>query len=262
MDRHAAQGDLQHQAVAMAIQHRPDRYLVKVQRVVYGLLPAIGRDTLAEVALRVDKTHPDKGQTEIADLFAVIAGEHTQPAGVDGQRTMQAELGGKVGDRPLAGVGMLLAEPQVPVVQVGLKAGPDPVVLRHKLRILGQDVQPFGTHQLQHADRIVPGTPPQGVVDRLEQVAGRRAPTPPKIVSQVRQMLDAVRNRYRRVHRSALLVQVLGQAPIPQGTGGRHPAGRTAVPDRRGQPLPPFETEARAVGAAGSSVRENETLGK
>ncbi len=62
-------------------------------------LPALGRDVLVEVALRVHEADADERHAEVARLLAVVAGEHAQPAGVDRQRLVQGELGGEVRDR-------------------------------------------------------------------------------------------------------------------------------------------------------------------
>ena len=58
----AAQRHLKDQPVPACIEHRMKRYLVKVQRVIDRLLPAIGWDMLPEIALRIDESHANKGQ--------------------------------------------------------------------------------------------------------------------------------------------------------------------------------------------------------
>ena len=55
-------------------------------------------DALAEVALGIEEADADEGQAQVAGLFAVVASEDAQATGVDGQRLVQAELGGEVGD--------------------------------------------------------------------------------------------------------------------------------------------------------------------
>ena len=80
--------------------------LREVELVVDGFLLAVAGDALAEVALGIEKADADEGQAEVAGLFAVVAGEDAQAAGVDGQRLVEAELGAEVGDGFVGGVGM------------------------------------------------------------------------------------------------------------------------------------------------------------
>ena len=70
-----------------------------VQLLVDLLLPAVGRQALVEVALRIHEADADQRHAEVARFLAVIAGQHAEAAGVDRQRLVQRELGGEVGDR-------------------------------------------------------------------------------------------------------------------------------------------------------------------
>ena len=59
-----------------------------------------------EIALRIHEADADERHAEVAGLFAVIAGEHAQPAGINRQRLMQRELRGKIGDGLVQQFGM------------------------------------------------------------------------------------------------------------------------------------------------------------
>ena len=62
------------------------------------LLPAVGVEALAEVALGVQQADPDERDAEVRRRLEVVAGEHAEAAGVLGEGLADAELGGEVGD--------------------------------------------------------------------------------------------------------------------------------------------------------------------
>ena len=74
------------------------------------LLPAVGVEVLAEVALAVEQADADQRQAEVAGALQVVAGEDAEAAGVDRQAFVEAELGGEVGDRNVAAVVGVLGE--------------------------------------------------------------------------------------------------------------------------------------------------------
>ena len=71
------------------------------------LLVAIGVDGLAEVAATVEQAHRDERQRHVGGGLAVIAGQHAQAAGVDGQRFLEPVLGTEVGHRPSQGAAVM-----------------------------------------------------------------------------------------------------------------------------------------------------------
>ena len=78
------------------------------------LLVTVRVDGLAEVAVAVEQADGDERQGHVRGGLAVIAGEHTQAAGVDGQRLVQPVLGAEVGDRAVQRAAVIAVEP-VPV---------------------------------------------------------------------------------------------------------------------------------------------------
>ena len=56
-----------------------------MELVIRGFLNPFTGDALAEIALWIEKAYADERQTEVAGLFAVIAGENAEATGVDRQ---------------------------------------------------------------------------------------------------------------------------------------------------------------------------------
>ena len=63
------------------------------------LLPAVGVEALAEVALGVEQPDADERHAEVGRRLQVVAGQHAEAAGVLRQGLGDAELGGEVGHR-------------------------------------------------------------------------------------------------------------------------------------------------------------------
>ncbi len=128
VERHTAEADPpdRHQHAAVAERHgdddrlpvgaegRLDGRVGPVQALVDFLLPAFRGHRLVEVALRIHEPDADQRNPEVARFLAVVAGEHAEAAGVDGQRLVQRELRGEVAERSLA-----LGEPVLPPRVVG-----------------------------------------------------------------------------------------------------------------------------------------------
>ena len=74
-------------------------------------LPSVMGQPLPEIALPVQERDTDERQSEIAGRFGVVAGEHPETTGVNGQRGVDAELGGEIGDGSLDKLGLVLADP-------------------------------------------------------------------------------------------------------------------------------------------------------
>ena len=108
LDRAAARLDLHRDRLAIGADRRFHRQFVDVGLEILFLLPAVVIEPLAEVTLTVKQADADQRDIEIRGALDVIAGEHAESAGIDRNRFVQAELGGKIGDRARpqhAGVG-------------------------------------------------------------------------------------------------------------------------------------------------------------
>ncbi len=66
---------------------------VRIEVGVDLLLPAVGRQGLAEVAVAVEEADSHQRHTEVARGLEVVAGQHTEAPGVLRQRLSDAELG-------------------------------------------------------------------------------------------------------------------------------------------------------------------------
>ena len=87
-DQHGALAERHGDDAGLAVgrDRRLDRRVFPAQAPVALLLPAVGRDALVEVALRIHEADADERQAQIAGFLAVVAGQHAEAAGVDRQR--------------------------------------------------------------------------------------------------------------------------------------------------------------------------------
>ena len=75
--------------------------VVEIVLDVEFLLPSVGVEVLAEIALLVEQAHGDEGQTQVTRRFQMIAGQDAQTASIDAQALGQAEFCRKVGNTRL-----------------------------------------------------------------------------------------------------------------------------------------------------------------
>ncbi len=95
---HTGQAKGQAQRPAGQVGERFDRQLPRVVDRVQGLLPAVGIDALAEVAVLPEHAHRDHRHAEVAGGLELVAGDVAQPAGIDRQRLAEHVFHGEVGD--------------------------------------------------------------------------------------------------------------------------------------------------------------------
>ena len=200
-DADAPDGD-EHRAVAerhrgdaglpSGVMRRLDRRFLPVQLLVDLLLPAVGREALVKIALRIHEADADERHAKVAGFLAVIAGEHAEAAGVDRQRLVQRELGGEVGDRLAVQVRALALAPRVVRGARGVEPGDRcdrswPATRDRRWR--GQRVR---RDQLQHPHRVVRGLPPQRIVETAEDAPRVGVPAPPEVVGEFVEAMDAI----------------------------------------------------------------------
>ena len=99
---------LQTSAFALGIQHRFERHVLRVNRIVKFRLPVVRVNRLLEITFAVKQTDADKTEAEVAGGFRVVAGQNAQAAGGNGQRFVKTEFRGKIGDRILMQLGRVL----------------------------------------------------------------------------------------------------------------------------------------------------------
>ena len=177
-ERHAGQVDLDPDAVA-----RRQRHDVGVEQRVALLLPAVGVEALAEVAVAVEQADADERDAQVAGRLEVVAGEHAQAARVLGDGLGDAELGREVGDEVERAVALGL-EPAV-ALEVALQLAVDLAEEPLEPGVAGEGVEPLAGHEAEEADGVVDAGVPQVGVDPAEQVAGLVVPRPPQVEGQL-----------------------------------------------------------------------------
>ena len=159
-----------------------ERHDVRVEQRVALLLPAVGVEALAEVAVPVEQTDPDERDAQVARRLEVVTGEHAEPTGVLGYRFGDAELGREVGHEVEGAVALGL-EPAV-ALQVALQLAAHLAEEPLEPGVAGQGVEPLARHEAEQAHRVVDAGVPQVGVDPAEQVAGAVVPRPPQVERQ------------------------------------------------------------------------------
>lgn len=97
---------------------------------VLFLLPAVLVDFLREVPLVVEQSDGDKRNPEVGGTLEVVAGQHTQTAGVNPQRLVQSEFGGEVSGGAMSENAGVRVSPCIGGVHVLLPAAVGPVDAR------------------------------------------------------------------------------------------------------------------------------------
>ena len=184
--------------LAVGRDRRLDRGVFPAQAPIALFLPAVGRDALVEVALRIHEADADERQAQVARFLAVIAGQHAEAAGVDRQRLVQRELGREVGDAARRAGAVALRPPAALAAAGAVERLDRLVVAVQEDRVARRLLQPLRRHQPQQADRIVRRAPPQPVVQLPENRAGRGVPDPPDVRRELGEAADAVGKRGSR----------------------------------------------------------------
>ena len=143
------------------------------------LLPPVGVEALAEVALPVQQAYADHGDAEAARRLEVVAGQYPEAPGVLGQGLGDAELGREVGHFDQRRAAAVL-EPAVDA-HVAAEVGVDLAQERHECVVLGERLQAFSGHEGEHLYGIVLGALPKLGVDPSEHVTRPLVPGPPEV---------------------------------------------------------------------------------
>ena len=86
-------------SLPVGVLHRRQRQGVEIVDRVAFLLPAVGIQKLAEIALLVEQAQADQRIVLVARGLQMVAGEDAQAAGIDRQALGEAVLGGEIGDQ-------------------------------------------------------------------------------------------------------------------------------------------------------------------
>jgi hypothetical protein len=114
----------------------------------------------------------------------MIAGEHAEAARVDGQRLVQAELGGEVGDwtrAQHAGVGRAPGAVGVQVLTLAAVTVVDAAV---QDELGGAKLQLFQRHLAEQGDRVLIELPPARGVEIAKKADRVMVPAPPQVARQ------------------------------------------------------------------------------
>ena len=187
--------DLHGDRLALAVPGGFHRQVLDLRVQVFFLLVALLVEVLLEIALIVEQPAGDQRHPQGTGALDVVAGEHAQTAGVNGNRLVHPEFEGEVGDRPRAEHARVGATPGGDLVHVFLQPPiglVDAAVEDHFGR---PHFQPLGRELGEQGDRIMVQLPPANGVEVAEEIDHLVVPTPPQISGQG----DALfKKRFRR----------------------------------------------------------------
>ena len=187
-DSAGARFDRHHQRLAVA-HRRAEGKQVRVDGDVILVLPAAQVQPLTEVSLAVVQTHAHEGHAQIGRALDVIAGQDAQAARVDGQRFVEAELGGEVRNRPGPQHAGVAGAPGVLRVQVLLHPPVGVVDSTVQSERRGALFQLVDRNPSEQRHWIVVDFAPQRGVQFAEEARGVRVPAPPQVLGEGAQSL-------------------------------------------------------------------------
>ena len=156
-----------------------------------GLLIAFAVDGLEKIALAIEQSNAHQRDAHIARSLAVVAGENTQSAGVDGKALVKAELGAKVCDEIVARENVRAVRADLlRVVRVVCRQRP--VQVGAKNRIVACLAQSLLIDLPQECLGILPRGFPEGRMQPLEKLPGGPVPAVPEIAREFLEPLEPV----------------------------------------------------------------------
>ncbi len=93
------QFDRDFEILAVGVLHGHQRQGVEIVHRIAFLLPSVGIEELAEIALLIEQPEADQGIVLVAGRFQMVAGENAEAAGIDRQALGEAVFGGEIGDQ-------------------------------------------------------------------------------------------------------------------------------------------------------------------
>ena len=173
-----------HDRLAVLADGDLQRQLGDVGFDVFLALPSLHVETLAEVSLLVKQAHADERNAEVRRALDVVAGQDAEAAGIDGQRLMQAELGGEVGHRPGPQHAGVLRAPGLVGAQILLLAAVAIIDAAVEHQFGGAPLQLLGGNLAEQGDGILIELRPAGRIQIAKQADAIRVPAPPDIVGE------------------------------------------------------------------------------
>ena len=215
-----APGELDAEAHRLAVrpEHRLGGQLGAGDRLVEVLLPAVLVDQLMDVPLVVEQPDADDRRAQVAHALQVVPRQHPEAARVDGQRLVDAELGGEVGDRPGEDRPGVDHPPALGAVEIALQPAVGLVDAGLHLQVLHPAGDLLGGDPLQQGHRVVVDEAP-GLRDRARgRWRGCRAARTTRGSGPIREFLKSSVDRF--VHSQLR----------SQGKGAIYPKGRRCRP--------------------------------
>ena len=183
--RLARQRDLDDDRLAVRGQRGLGGQQLRRRAHVFGVLPAVAADALAEVRLPVEQAHRHQRQPQVGRALQVVAREHAQAARIDGQRFVDAELRRKVRDRADAQRPGVDRAPGARRAQVVAQLAVGAVDPRAQRGVAREIVEALRREAGQHRDGIVVRRPERLGVEVPKQLDDVRVPGPPQVPRQL-----------------------------------------------------------------------------
>ena len=144
-------------------------------------------DRLLKIALTVEQADADETQAEVARAFGVIARQHAQTAGGNGQRLVKCKLGREIRHRIRAESGSMEMAPRLGVAQVGVEIAEHPSDARGKGGVHEADLEFVTREFVQDGDGVMIEILPAPRGEFAEEVLGFLIPAPPEVAGQAQQ---------------------------------------------------------------------------
>ena len=191
-DRHL---DAQRLAVVAGDQRRGHALGIGLDPVL--VLPAGGVDPLAEVAVAVHEADRDDRQAHVGRLLEDVAGEHAEPARVDGERLVDRVLGAEERGGAVLGDGL----GQQRLGQLGRHGAVQVREAGEEVAVARQLGEAAGRRLLDQPDGVAEAELPAAGVDRGEKLGAAGRPRPAVVVGEVRERRERLRQpRAQRVN--------------------------------------------------------------
>ena len=181
-DRHL-DGD----GIFIGIYHLPDGCILPVHHLAGPHLPAVRRDHLTQVALRIHESYSHQRQTQVAALLEKVSRQKAETTRIKGQGLMQAVLRREVGDLAPFRLRHAGAKPASGRIHVTLKAGNHIIIMPHEMDVGCCRLQRTSIHAVDHLYRVVVAQIPALATQELEERPALGVPAPPEVVGQLSQ---------------------------------------------------------------------------
>ncbi len=176
----AARLDLHRDRLALGPDGRLHGQLVDVGRQIFFLLPAVAVQPLAEISLAVKQADADQRNTQVGRALDVIAGQHAESAGINGNRLVQAEFGGEIRDRTRPQNARVPRSPGAVRLEIFPLAAVGVIDSAVQHQFPRAPLNRRQRHLPQQRDGIVVELPPAYRIEIAEQAGGVVIPAPPQ----------------------------------------------------------------------------------